>query len=76
MTADINNERDREIMIEGRNAFRENVKAIMRGAADDLDDWQAFDLIREITEWHDAGRPQVAKMTAAERRAFFNSLEN
>ena len=74
MTADISKKLHRDIMVDGRNAFRDNVRAIMRGEADDLDDWQAFDLIREITEWHDAGRPQVAKMTAAERKEFFRSL--
>ena len=67
-------EQQKEIFLEGRRVFRENIKALMRG--EEVEDWQAEDIIREITEWHDAGRPQVAKMTAAERRAFFKSLES
>ena len=46
----------------------------LRGSADDLDDWQAHDIIREITEWHDNGRPQVAKMTKAERAEWLTGL--
>lgn len=76
MTADLHNKLHREILVDGRNILRDNIKAIMRGEADDLDDWQAFDLIREITEWHDAGRPQVAKMSPTERKEFFRSLES
>ena len=57
------------VEVSGRQIFRENLRAIMRGEGDDLDDWQAHDIIREITEWHDAGRPQVAKMTPEDRKA-------
>ena len=62
-------EEQKEIFLQGRFTYRDNIRAIMRG--EEVDDWQAEDIIREITEWHDAGRPQVAKMTLAERKAFF-----
>ena len=69
-------DQEKQGIIDGRNVLRDNIRAIMRGEADNLDDWQAFDLIREITEWHTDGRPQVAKMTKAERNAHFQGLSN
>ena len=66
-------EQDKQGIIDGRNVFRDNIRAIMRGVG--VDDWQAHDIIREITEWHDEGRPQVALMTAKERKAWLKTLK-
>lgn len=40
--------------------FREQVRAIMRGEGDP-DAAAAHSLVREVTEWHDAGRPDMAE---------------
>ena len=66
---------EKQGIIDGRNVLRDNIRAILRGEGDDLDDWQAHDIIREITEWHDGGRPQVAKMTKAERAEWLKGLK-
>ena len=39
--------------------FRDELRAIMRGER--TDNIAATDMIREITEWHDAGRPTIRK---------------
>ena len=52
---------------EGRNSLREDVRAIMRG--EDVDSAIAQDLLREVTEWHDAGRPDD-RGTAEHTRRF------
>lgn len=44
--------------------FREQIRAIMRGEGDP-DAAAAHDLIREVTEWHDEGRPNAARTLAA-----------
>ena len=36
----------------GRQQFRDELRAIMRG--EHVEGWQAQDMIREITEWHDS----------------------
>ena len=41
-----------------RIAFREDIRLIMRGG--ESTNRMSHDLIREITEWHDAGRPTAA----------------
>ena len=55
--------------------LRDELRAIMRAGSDasaveaSTDQWWPADLIREVTEWHDAGRPTAAEVHAAlERR--------
>jgi len=44
--------------------MREEIRAMMRGdlQPNECWSWWPADLIREITEWHDDGRPQVGKI--------------
>ena len=50
--------------------LRDECRAIMRAGGDEppSDHWWPADLVREITEWHDAGRPNAAKTVAALER--------
>ena len=57
----------------GRNDFRDAVRAIMRGEDIDSLEWQPQDLIREIVEWHEAGRPTVSKPTKNKYRLYLTS---
>ena len=55
-----------------RQEFQEHLRAVMRGHH--VDDWQAEDMVREITEWHDAGRPTMAKPPPSETVAAMDHL--
>ena len=43
----------------GAIRLRDELRAIMRG--EDSRNALAIDLIREVTEWHDAGRPDITR---------------
>ena len=49
----------------GRNEFRDALRALMRGET--VDGWQAQDMIREITDWHDKGRPRAGEDTTTKQ---------
>lgn len=67
------NEIDRQFYKDmGRHQLRDDIRAIMRGK--EVTNSHGHDLIREVTEWHDEGRPNFeetkrrVQAEAAERR--------
>ena len=59
------------LSVDSRIAFRDTIRSIMRG--EQPFDAMAVDVIREITEWHDEGRPDVQQ---TKRRVLTNYDQN
>ena len=61
-------------ILEAKLTLREELRAIMRG--EHSTNLIAHDLIREVTEWHEDGKPDLAEIRRREERAAQRRIES